>query len=507
MTLNQAIAETDEKLRLCIDQMQSKLSEGTTPQFREFWEIKKECLALFKENLSPKTRGDLWKRYVDLSAEARRLKGILEEQSIFACEQIDLAIQGLSVDLDSYEERLIQMPDLEVNLDLMPLSLKKNEYYNPTQKQLSFLNALAAKVNALRKEAIKTDMRVRSRSKMLKQLASCGDRVFPLRKELIKKISEEFVLDVSCFVKTYFEADKKTFISIHQLREEVKNLQLLAKQLTLNTQAFTETRIALSFCWDQLKAWDKEKKQERADIRNQQKQSYEEALSKVKEFELFCLSETSLPAVLKQHEETLNFLKGLKDLGSAEFRQLKDLLATYKRPFEEKQKEQQEAVQRHEKELESLRLAKLHEVKEEAQKLLENAESMSAEEAQAQRVSLEETMKSLTLSKAEKMALERFMKLLRDRLLEVKSKRILSLSDSDQAKHDELYSILQEKKVRRQEIKTQLEAYRKAVGGGAGFDFEKAMMYKELMESEKEVLEKISAAIEELEEKIAQIEG
>ena len=54
------------------------------------------------------------------------------------------------------------------------------------------------------------------------------------------------------------------------------------------------------------------------------------------------------------------------------------------------------------------------------------------------------------------------------------------------------------------EIKEELEGYRKALGG-SGFDFEKGMMYRELIETAKESLDKVSLAIEEIEAKIEEL--
>ena len=177
-----------------------------------------------------------------------------------------------------------------------------------------------------------------------------------------------------------------------------------------------------------------------------------------------------------------------------------------KRPFEEKQKEQKLFFEQQGKEQEILRLKKLQELREKIQIVLESADPISFEDLTTQRVSLEEDLKNCSASKSEKMALDRLMRQLKDRILEVKGKKILSLSHSDQEKYEELQSILQEKRERRQEIKFQLEGYRKALGG-SGFDFEKAMMYRELIESEREVLDKMNMAIDELEMKMSQIEG
>ncbi len=505
VVLLEQATDLEGKIKLCIEFMRGKLSGSNSPSFREFWEVRRICLPLFKENLSSKARGDLWRQYVDLSVEARRLKGILDEQSAFACEQIDLAIQSLIGDLDSYETLLSQMPDLNVNLELPPIALKKSEY-NEMQKQLHLLNALAAKVNSLRKEAIKTDMRVRSKNKIFENLSTCGDRIFPRRKELIKKISQDFTADINSFVKIHFEDDQKMLGSMHLLREEVKNLQTLAKQLTLNTQSFKDTRIALSFCWDQLRKLDKEKKKEVSEQRVQQRQSYEDAMLKVREFEQFCADQISLPIILAKYEEVLQSLKGIDDLRIHETKQIKEMLLACKRPFEEKQRMIRLEQENQAKDLENSRLKKVQDLRDEIQCLLETADQMALEDLVVQKASLQDRVKILDASKVEKMALERLMRQLKDRLLEVRGKRLLSLSCSDQEKYNELKSVLLEKKDRRLEVKDQLEGYRKALGN-SGFDFEKAMLYRDLIESEKDVLEKMNSAIDELEKKMVQIEG
>ena len=119
---------------------------------------------------------------------------------------------------------------------------------------------------------------------------------------------------------------------------------------------------------------------------------------------------------------------------------------------------------------------------------------------------LVEEYSQLNISKADKMLFDRSFKQLKDLIDEKKSENLLSLSDSDKEKLNELIALLAERKKRRQEIKSQVEIYRKVLGG-SGFDFEKAMMYRELIEAEKAALEKINCTIEEIEEKVAEIEG
>ena len=77
----------------------------------------------------------------------------------------------------------------------------------------------------------------------------------------------------------------------------------------------------------------------------------------------------------------------------------------------------------------------------------------------------------------------------------VASKAIASLSDEEKNSLQHLQHALEEWKVQKNEIKLQLDTYRRALSG-SGFDFEKAMKYRELIDEEKTRLDKAVAAIE-----------
>lgn len=496
--------DCEEKIRKAIDFMRSRLSLTTSPKFREFWEARALCLPLFKETLSAKSRTELWQQYVDLSVEARRLKEILDEQSAFAFEQIDLAVQSLVSDLDSCATATAHMAEIEGLAEARSLNARRKEY-NQTQKELHFLNALAAKVNALRKEVIKTDMRIRSKNKLFDKLSECGDRIFPRRKELIKKISEEFVEDVARFIDKNFVKDQEPSAPLHVLRAEIKALQSIAKILTLNTHAFTETRLQLSRCWDLIRDWDKEKKKEVEEKKVVYQQNLDEFLVEVQEFEALCAQEESFSVVESKFQELLQAIRG-KELGRVEHKIIRDRMDGAKKPHEDKRQEEIRAVLEKEKQEEEMRTQKVQNLRNSVQSLIDNAFSISFEEFSLQKVALEEEHKALNLSKAEKALQDRLFKNLKDKMLEAKGRSLLSLSDDEQNQYAGLKQLLEEKKERRQEMKHQLELYRKALGGSS-LDFEKAMACQEMMEAEKESLEHINAIIEEIEEKMAQIEG
>jgi hypothetical protein len=119
---------------------------------------------------------------------------------------------------------------------------------------------------------------------------------------------------------------------------------------------------------------------------------------------------------------------------------------------------------------------------------------------------VETELAQLEISKMEKQQIERTLRPIKDLVADKKESSLLNLSEDDKKTLENLRVVLQQKKERRQEVKDQLEIYRKALGG-SNLDFEKAMQYRELVDQEKERLEKANAAIEEIEEKISDLEG
>src|SRR5262245_28088096 len=92
--------DPEEKIRTCILFMQQCLSREGPPSFKEFWETRKLCLLLFKESLNPKVRNELWECYIGLTTEAYHLKEMMDNESSFARQQIEAAIQDLEKNLD-----------------------------------------------------------------------------------------------------------------------------------------------------------------------------------------------------------------------------------------------------------------------------------------------------------------------------------------------------------------------------------------------------------------------
>ncbi len=504
MSQFQEETSAEKKIRLSIDFMRAALSNGGTPRFKDFWEGRRMCLPLFKENITPKVRSQLWGFYIELSTEAKRLKEILDEQSAFAVEQIELAIQALERDLE-HDALLLTQKHVET-MEFRSITLnEKAQVYNAIQKELMVLNSLASRVNAMRKEVVKTEMRIRIKNKLLERLSLCGDKIFPKRKELIKKISNEFIGDVDKFIESHFQDEEFQKVPLFALREEIKELQAIAKILTLNTHAFTETRLKLSGCWDKLKNCEKERKKETQQKRQVYKQNYDLVMEKIKPFAESCVSGLSMEDCNKQSAEILDFMRTV-ELGRDEVRALKDEIQNARRAPFEKAKAEEFERQKREKEAETLRREKINALKEDLNTLLSQVDSTNLETLMAKREELVKHFEEVSLVKAERQIVDRLLKQLKDAIDDKREKALLMLSDDDLKALEQLKVVLEERKARRAEVKNQLEQYRKMLGG-SGFDFEKAMMYREMIETEKATLEKMNAMIDEIEEKIEQIEG
>jgi hypothetical protein len=493
----------EEKVAFGLQFMRAAISQEGSPRFREFWEARRLVLPCFKENLNPSIRSRLWGEYVELTAEARRLKDILEEQSSFAMEQIDLAIQSIEKDLASFQALLAGSGEIQIPQGSRTLT-ERREAYNQIQRELNLLNTLASRLNALRKEVIKTDMRIRFKTKFFKRLSELGDLIFPKRKGLIEEISSAFTNDVDRFIEKHFPGEQAVGAPYYELREEIKSLQGFAKTLTLSSSAFNKTRLRLSECWDKLKVLEKEHKKEVFEKRqasSEQRQAIQTRIDELK-----AKAEGLSLRDLDQEIDTIVREMRNVQLTRDDVRSLQSELAALRAPhlsaIEAKQREMEEA----EREKIRVKKEKMAAIKEEIAQLIREGSQMELETLQSRFDELLKKIEQLEAPKMEKQQIERSLRPLKDLVADKKENSLINLSDDDRKALETYRMILQQRKERRQEVKDQLESYRKALGS-SNLDFEKAMHYRELVDQEKERLEKANAAIQEIEQKIEELEG
>lgn len=496
-------ADQEAKLQLAVDFMEVSLAQGGTPHFRSFWEARRLCLPLFKENISPTHRSQLWHKYSELSKEARRLKEILDEQSAFAVEQIEIAVHALEQDIEHFQEHVEKVAFPE-NIPFPQVLKNHYHIYDELQRQLNVLNVQASRINALRKELIRTEMRVRQKNKFFQRLSAAGDKVFPKRKDLIKRISQQFVEDIDHFIKAHFSS-QESHESLYVLREDIKSLQSLAKILTLNTNSFTQTRTRLSECWDHIKVEEKERKKERAQQKVVFRQNAEEIHQEIQSLKENLEKKVESAGEAQRKIEGIVALMRKTELGRDELKSLRDSLSELRKMIQDQTKKEEESRQQQENERNRQKKEKYNQLKEQTETLLQQHETLEADQLLSNRDELVAQIHDSTLTKNEKQELERLLKPLRDIITEKKEKALLDLSDDDRQALMQLKDILKQRKERRQEVKNQLEVLRKGAGSSS-LDFEKAMSYTTQINEEKERLEKAHQGIQEIEDKIAELQ-
>ena len=493
----------EEKVAYGLEFMRSSISQEGSPRFREFWEARRQILPCFKENLNPAIRSKLWGEYVELTVEARRLKEILEEQSAFAMEQIDLAIKSIESDLTNFAALLDQAGPVSFPNQCRTIA-DKLESYATIQRELNMLNTLASRLNAFRKEVIKTDMRIRFKAKFFKRLSELGDQIFPKRKELIEKVSSEFESDVDHFVSKYFKGTEVVGAPYYALREEIKALQSMAKVFTLSSGAFNRTRMKLSECWDVVRVLEKEHKKEMFERKQASSEQRTEVEKKIEELKTRS-AELSLRDLDKEIDVISREMREIA-LHRDDVRYLRDELMKLRVPHLAAQEQKARELEEAEKEALRIKREKIAHIKEAAASLQKEGSLLDLEAFSIRYEEILESLNSLEASKIEKQQLERSLRPLKDLLADKKEQSLLNLSEDDRKTLENLKIVLQQKKERRQEIKDMLELHRKALGG-SGLDFEKAIQLRELIDQEKERMEKANAGIKEIEDKIDALEA
>jgi DNA repair exonuclease SbcCD ATPase subunit len=351
---------------------------------------------------------------------------------------------------------------------------------------------------------MKTDMRIRFKTKFFKRLSELGDHIFPKRKALIEQVSQEFERDIERFVANHFQNGQVVGAPYYALREEIKALQGMAKVFTLSSSVFNRTRMKLSECWDQIKVLEKEHKKEVHAKRAASSENRQVIVQKIEE--LKGRSEgISLQDLDKEIDEISREMRQT-DLQREDVRELQSALHGLRAPHMAAREAKAKAMEEAEKEKLRQKRERVVQTKEKIAQLLKEGQQMEADVLEQSFKDLQAEIKQLDAAKTDLQQMDRSLRQLKDLVADRKERSLLNLSEDDRQVLENLKTVLKQKKVRRQEIKDQLEQHRRSLGS-SNLDFERAMLVQELVEQEKERLEKANAGIEEIEQKIAELEG
>ncbi|NGX36665.1 MAG: hypothetical protein K1000chlam1_01517, partial [Candidatus Anoxychlamydiales bacterium] len=351
----------------------------------------------------------------------------------------------------------------------------------------------AARVNSLRKEIIKIHMRISLKNKLLKRLTIIGDVVFPKRKQFIDQISDEFTKLIDCFMSKTFDLHRQPFFV---LKEQIKSFQNIAKKFTLNTESFTNCRLKLSECWDKVKIAEKSYKKEK----QKSKESVNQIMKKIHNLKSICEKDPNVSVIEKEESEIFNLIKSL-ELRKEDIKFLKHKIREAKGPIFKKEEIKKIDKLKTVNNKEDIKKTKLEKIKQTLTSLLENKD-LNFEELCQEKIQIEKEIEAINLLKFEKLMLEKQLREL-NHIIEDKKENV-NLNTSDELKN--MLAIFENKKKRRLNVKSHVDNLNKELSG-SGLDFEKAMLYRDLIDSEKQRLEKIDSEISELEEKIADLES
>jgi len=484
----------EKKIRLCLDFMKKLLSEGEIPQFRTFWETRSLCLQLFKEKLPPRIRTVYWAEFVALSEEIRKIKEILDEQSSFAAEQIELAVEALKKDVSQIEALMIAMDPIKVPKEAHVLKANQSVYID-SQKELDLLGTLSGRLNSLRKELIHTPMRIRHKNSLFGELTKLGDAIFPRRKAVIASLSECFTTDIEAF--------QPDMNRTYESKEEIKALQSFAKVITVNTQTFSTVREKLSSFWDQLKEKEKERHEQKAKQREEYRESFEKIMPQIELLKGQCSQEAvTWEKAQTREREILEEMRQL-NLGRNEVKILKRGLNEALEPLEKKRSEQL-AREKERKKLQKQQREKAQTAMiERLAQFLDRAESLTLDALVEKWEILVKEEKTLNPAGLEG---ERIRGLLDAVYDHVQDKQWHALrEDSSEEGIQQLHALLDNRHKARRKLKEILETHRKIVGG-SGLSLEQSLLYQEMIGEEKLRLDAIETMIEELEEKLFDVE-
>ncbi len=488
----------EDQLSVAISFMKDAILNSKKPKFKHFWSAQKICASLFKEKIGLMQRKYLWSEYIELLKEARCLKGIKEEQANFSFAQIELAVEALELEIKNLDTQ-VKIPEKKKTFTSKSVfALKKNTYYQWSH-ELTILKSAAARLLSLRKEFLSLSLQTVKRKNLFNRLDNLGDAIFPRRKKLIEVAGASFIKDIEDFVtyrcidqKNKVDCDSKASMPYHVVQKEIKNFQSFAKLLHLNRSAFHKARGLLSQAWDSSKEKEVENKNKLEELSDEQEKNFETFSKKVFDFKVFCQDPANLvKEKILQKKETLlkegralnltkqafsTLLAAINEIEDGAYAIIKEKMLQ-KRHIEEK---------------------KINKLKETLAKLLVETNSYSFVELDQKQEAFIDEYRACELNKIDQLTLEHQFVELNSSILDKKSENILLKEDIE-----ELYGQWLDLQ---KEVKNKIEIYRKQIGSSV-LDIEKALIYRELYDSAKLQLSKISSALQNLEEKFIKLES
>lgn len=505
--LTQQEASPEEILNVSIGFMRSCLQEIPISDLRQFWEVRQFCFPLFKQITNRKSRAELWGCYMELTRQGRQLRSAVEEESVFALEQIQLAVQDVSNQIQElFRADQITLP-MDFVIPEIPQALKeKKEILIEKQAILHLLHLFGMRIQSLRQELILTPARMKAKQGLFQSLSSLGDQVFPLKKKIVGEVNEIFKHEIDRFAAHHFSPSALTSDRLKRqfffLRNEIKQLQNLAKFFSLEPLVFSETRSLLSSCWDSLKGMEKTIRKdliENKQTSSQNKQKYDDLIAQFsKQLEQGMLSRADAESrwnAIKKEAHQSQLLRSdlrliLQDLDRT--RKEVDLLIQKE---DIAQKEESQRVQQKKQEEVHRFLAQMDHIAEGIR------QSKRAADEDYQKIeSLVHQLEQLPVVLEERSRIIDHCKNVQNLWMETIEEQ---LDPSSVTYRRDLQRCLEKRKFQRAALKHQIEEYRKILASSS-LEIERSLHLQQAVRIDKATLEHCEASIKRLEEQMRQ---
>ncbi len=477
----QKIDSDENKIDFLFSVMKESIEDKKSPKLVKFWAAREILLNLFKNNFSNEYRRKTWDTYVNLSDDAKHLKTILTNKAEFEIEQIDIAVKSVENDFNNFDVLIKKIPVINFP-EKSKLLNDKRDFYISSQREISLLSKFAQRIMSLRKEVIKISIFLTSKSLLLKRLSDIADKVFPKRNKLIDEISLSFLKDVQSFIIRYFDDNEKINSPGFVVKEEIKNFQILAKSLSLSSEIFSKTRKLLSDKWDIIRSKEISWKKDLEIKKMKEKEELDTINKVINEFKLSANDDLSYEDIAKKEKEIINSISR-SDITYESKRKTKAQIEAIVKPFKNKHEKEKEKT-------EDLKRQNINNIKMQIINIINNEDDYDCEHISNEKDKSEKSLKEFALSDNERNLFDCLLRSVKDIILE-KSK-----IDASCCKE-----VISMKIIQRKKTKKRIEEYRKIIGG-SGLDFEKSMIYNELIDFEKSRLEELDRKIYELESNI-----
>lgn len=285
-------SSVDQKLTHALTFMRTALAEGDRPRFRDFWQMKKVCLELFKQEISRIKRVACWDEYTSLLSEAHALQKVHEEYLSFQEEQLLLAIKGLEEEWKRGPQKISEKKQAQL------LSIDRDGNLAEMIGELDLIKKLREKAISLRKEILALEIRISRKNHLLKHLSEISDQIFPRWKYLLEETTKLFSEKVDVFYKKIVEQDKQLPL-FKKFKQKIQAFQATLSELTLRNEIYRQLRRKLGECWNMVvtqenqlqMAYKKEvegrnhKRATEEEVRQKQKKLFEESIEKLNELQ------------------------------------------------------------------------------------------------------------------------------------------------------------------------------------------------------------------------------